>query len=466
MTTDAIAGPAAVARDAAGRHPRRAEPYALAALLFCAYAALSLSRHRRMEATSWDLGIFEQAVRAYAHLQAPVVDLKGPGANILGDHFSPVIALLAPLYRVFPGPATLLLAQAALFAVSAVPVTRAATRALGRAQGLCVGAAYGLSWGVQRAVDFEFHEVCFAVPLLAFALEALLAGRPRAALLWGLPLLLVKEDLGLTLAALALLVARRARRTDRRAALAAALTAVLGVLAAVLVFTVVIPAFGSGYAYWEKVGGVSPTAGLATKLGTLAWVLVPTTGLLALRSPLLLVALPTLGWRFLSGDDHYWSTDWHYSAVLMPVTALALTDALGPARRAARPWLRAYAVQLPGALLAAGLALSATTLPLERLGHRSTYTTPARVTEADRLLARIPDGASVEADTPPLSRLTSRCRVYWIGSAPGVLPAFVAFDTSSGWAGDDPVAYARHLHPGARFGVLGEAGGVIVLQRL
>ncbi|MEU6893441.1 DUF2079 domain-containing protein [Streptomyces sp. NPDC046557] len=466
MTTDAIAGPAPVARGAAGRRFHHAEPYALAALLFVAYAVLSLSRHRRMEAASWDLGIFEQAVRAYAHLQAPVADLKGPGANILGDHFSPVIAVLAPLYRLFPGPATLLLAQAALFAVSCVPVTRAASRLLGRARGLSLGAAYGLGWGIQRAVDFEFHEVCFAVPLLAFALEALLARRPRAALLWGLPLLLVKEDLGLTLAVLALLVARQARRTDRRAALAALVTAALAVVAAALVFTVVIPAFGSGYGYWGKVGHVSPLAGLTTKLDTLAWVLVPTTGLLALRSPLLLPVLPTLGWRFLSGDDHYWSTDWHYSAVLMPIVALALVDALAASGRSTRPWLRAYAFQLPGALLAVALTLSVTTLPLQRLGDASTYTTPARVTDADRLLARIPDGASVEADTAPLSRLTSRCRVYWIGSAPGVLPAFVAFDTSSGWAGDDPVAYALRLHPGARFGVLGEAGGIIVLQRL
>ncbi|MEU1027007.1 DUF2079 domain-containing protein, partial [Streptomyces sp. NPDC005904] len=165
-----------------------------------------------METRSWDLGIFEQAVRAYAHLRAPVADLKGPGANILGDHFSPVTALLAPAYRLFPSPVTLLVAQALLLALSAIPVTRAATRLLGRVSGLAVGVAYGLSWGIQRAVDFDFHEICFAVPLIAFSLEALLRQRWRAALLWALPLVLVKEDLGLTLAAIALVVAFRAHR--------------------------------------------------------------------------------------------------------------------------------------------------------------------------------------------------------------------------------------------------------------
>ncbi|MFG3719153.1 DUF2079 domain-containing protein [Streptomyces massasporeus] len=223
---------------------------------------------------------------------------KGPGFIILGDHFSPVTALLAPLYRLFPSPVTLLVAQAALFALSAVPVTRAAARLLGRRGGLALGLAYGLSWGIQRAVDFDFHEICFAVPLIAFSLEALLARRPRAALWWALPLVLVKEDLGLTLAAIALVIAWRSRGSSPRTVRYALGVAVFGVAAAVLVLTVIIPSFNTagGYDYWTKVSDAgSPFDGLATKLRTLAWLLVPTTGLLALRSPLVLVALPTLG---------------------------------------------------------------------------------------------------------------------------------------------------------------------------
>ncbi|UQX01483.1 DUF2079 domain-containing protein [Streptomyces sp. RerS4] len=459
-------------RDAAGRAARspraaRLAPYGLTAVLFVAYATLSLARYRRLEEFSWDLGIFEQVVRSYAWLRAPIADLKGPGFHILGDHFSPVVALIAPLYRIFPTPVTLLVVQAALFALSALPVTRASVRLLGQARGIALGAAYGLSWGVQRAVEFDFHEICFAVPLLAFALEALLARRWRAALAWGAPLLLVKEDLGVTLAALALVVAWRARAVDRRAARLAALVAVAGVAVAALVFTVVIPSFAAeGYPYWDKLeqpGG--PLRGLGTKLTTLAWVLVPTSGLLALRSPLLLVAAPTLGWRFLSGDPHYWSTDWHYSAVLMPVVALALADALDTVRRGTRPWLRAYSLQLPGALLAAALALSATSLPLSRLGERSLYETPARVAAVEELLARIPDGVRVEADNAALSRLTSRCRVFWIGGTRGLLPTFLTFDNSTGWAGN-PVEYAAKQHPGARFTLVGEAGGVVLLERV
>ena len=52
----------------------------------------------------------------------PVVDIKGPGFNLLGDHFSPVVALFAPLWALCPSPVTLLVAQAVLLAVSVAVV--------------------------------------------------------------------------------------------------------------------------------------------------------------------------------------------------------------------------------------------------------------------------------------------------------------------------------------------------------
>ncbi|MEU0388949.1 DUF2079 domain-containing protein [Streptomyces chartreusis] len=460
--------PTPVAPPGGDRHPGRGrwDPWVLAAVLCAGYAAVSVGRYRHMTTLSWDLGIFEQVVRAYAHLRAPVADLKGPGFDILGDHFSPVTALLAPVYRLFPSPVTLLLAQAALFALSAVPVTRAAARLLGRRRGLALGLAYGLSWGVQRAVDFDFHEICFAVPLIAFSLEALLADRRRAALCWALPLVLVKEDLGLTLAAIALVVAWRARGSSPRTVPYALGAAVFGLAATLLVLTVVIPSFNASgtYDYWTKVSEPgSPVDGLGTKLRTLAWLLVPTTGLLALRSPLLLVALPTLGWRFLSGDEHYWGTDWHYSAVLMPVVFLALADALTTARHSSRPWLSSYAAQLPTAVAAAALALT-TSLPLAQLTQAEVYREPAAVPGVERLLARIPDGATVEANVGPISRLTSRCRVLWLGNTQGIVPRYIALENIDGRY-RDPVGYARRLHPGAEYAVAGKANGYVVLER-
>ncbi|MFI6940252.1 DUF2079 domain-containing protein [Streptomyces sp. NPDC050418] len=507
--TDTSAEVKAVAGVRARVTGRALAPWSLAGVLFVAYTTVSVLRWEKFGTKSWDLGIFEQAIRGYAHLQAPVSDLKGPGTHILGDHFSPVTALIAPVYRLFPGPVTLLVVQAALFALSVVPVTRASSRLLGRTAGLWLGVAYGLSWGLQKAVDFDFHEIAFAVPLIAFALEALLAERWRAALCWALPLVLVKEDMGLTLMALALVVAWRARGVGRgevgdgeagdgevgagvpgageagageagagepggrseaerararRAVPYAVGVAAFGVIAALLTFVWIIPAFNSAgsYEYWNRVEGGTPNpfSGLDVKLRTLAWLLLP-TGLFALRSPLVLITLPTLGWRFLSSDDSYWGTDWHYSAVLMPVIALAAADGLARVRRTR---LGNFAAQVPLAAAAVALALTVS-LPLGTLTDPAVYRVPASARQADALLSRIPDGATVEANIGPISHLTSRCRVLWLGNSQGTTPDYVALDNRTGRY-KTPLAYATRLHPDARFEEWGAAGGFVVLKRV
>src|SRR5699024_8819111 len=121
-------------------------------------------------------------------LSAPIVDIKGAGFNLLGDHFHPILVLLGPLYAIHPSGWTLLLAQAALLGISAVPVTSVARQFLGRALGTLLGVAYAFSWGLQGAAYAQFHEIAFGVPLVAFALAAFLRGRPVAVACWAAPL--------------------------------------------------------------------------------------------------------------------------------------------------------------------------------------------------------------------------------------------------------------------------------------
>ncbi len=180
--------------------------------MFAAYTVISVFRYLRLDPTSWDLGIFTEYVKQYAHLRAPIVDVRGAGFNLLGDHFHPIVALIAPFFRMFPTPVTLLVAQALLAAVSVFPVSRAAAELLGTGAGRAIGAAYGFSWGLQQMVNYDFHEIAFAVPLLACSLSALVRGRIRPAVLWALPLVFVKEDQGFTLAAIGLIMAFAYRR--------------------------------------------------------------------------------------------------------------------------------------------------------------------------------------------------------------------------------------------------------------
>lgn len=107
--------------------------------------------------------------------------------------------------------------------------------------------------GIVRAAADDFHEIAFAVPLLACAATTLGRRRPLAAALWSLPLLLVKEDLGLTVAAVGLLIAWQARRERRRSPLPGLALAVLGLAATALTVLVVLPSFNpaGGFDYWQ-----------------------------------------------------------------------------------------------------------------------------------------------------------------------------------------------------------------------
>jgi uncharacterized membrane protein len=244
---------------------------ALPVVFFAIYTASALLRDHQLGTAGYDLGIFDQAVHQYARFNVPMTPLMGPGFNNLGDHFSPIFAVLAPFYWIWPDRRMLLVAQALLLAVSVVPVVGVTARKLGQWAGFAVGVAYGLSWGIQGMVGYDFHEVAFAIPLLAFAMAALAENRYRAVVVWTLPLLLVKEDMGLTVAAIGVvLVLRRQRR------LGAGLV-VAGVGAFLLTTLVIIPHLDHlfhTYRYWSVVGSAKSNTAPAPGFGQVLRLLV------------------------------------------------------------------------------------------------------------------------------------------------------------------------------------------------
>ena len=379
----------------------------LAAAVMALYTYYSLQQVKHWITPSWDLAIFTQMAQAYSHFSVPIVPIKGPDFNLWGDHFHPILVLLGPVYALFPSPTTLLVVQNALVAFASFAIVRFTQRAFALAQktegaqksepaqnaqsaklqgvistftGLLLGAGFALSFGVQQAIAAQFHEVAFAVPLLAMSLGYLVlasrvSGTERARYLayacwWALPIAFVKEDMGITVAAIGLIIFIRtgwlSTAVDilmprlsagtpapmrirvhqlysswaRTPAVAeSTMVMIWGVFWSAVAIYVILPYFNSGgnFDYADKVnfsaalgdpfGSALQMLSNNTKLATLGLLLI-TGAVLWVISPLAAIALPTLAWRLLSTMESYWASTWHYSLVLMPVVFLALLDAV------------------------------------------------------------------------------------------------------------------------------------------
>jgi uncharacterized membrane protein len=418
-----------------------------------AYGVLSVLRFARLDSPSWDNAIFEQVVQSYAHFDVPRADVKGPGFAILGDHFSPVIAVLAPVYRVFPHAQTLLIAQVVLIAVSAWVVTALAIRHLGARFGTVLGVAYTVSFGVQSAIVADFHEVAFAAPLLALAGSAYVEQRWRAVVGWSVPLLLVKEDMGLTVAVIGFVLWLAG---ERRRGLALGLA---GIAAFAVVVGVLIPAFGDGgYAYTHNLGhDGSPLStlfdALNTKVSTVLLTLA-VSGFAALLSPWTLLVVPTFAWRFTGNVVYYWGTDWHYSLVLMPIVFVAAIDTV---RR------HGWAVWSV-AITAVMAAVSLPTSPVAALFHRDLYQPSEQSSARQAAVDAVPAGLAVEGDIHTISHLVSDHRTYWLGSSGSADADAVVFDTTLAGSPADPVSYAEQKFGGHWRLVLSRASYVTAVR--
>jgi uncharacterized membrane protein len=503
--------------------------WTIAAAAFGAYFVISLFRLLQLAPGSYDFGIYTEYVKQLSQLHAPVVDVLGPGFNLLGNHFQVALGVLAPFFRVFPSAATLLFFQALLAAVSVFPVVTAAFVFTGRSTGRLIGFAYAFSWGLQQMIDFDFHEIALAVPLLAFSVSAVARRRPVAAIAWAVPLVFVKEDQGFTVAAIgvvlgAMMAFRPAITTlpwgnTRLAPWGGLFLVAWGLFWSAFAIIVIIPHFNPlhQYYFWGDggaVGGGKPFSvgalltqaggGWPTKGQTLVLLLLP-TAFAALGSPVALIALPGLVLRFISTNTAFWGTAFHYDATVMPILFIAAAEAIGRWRRAsapswplepgsgaAPPWpgasptrrdplrllaartlelvraARAGIARHGGPMMAAIAVALAFQFPLSNLWHSSTYKLDAHVAADDAAMAVVPDGATVQTTLDLLAPLAARTDTFWIGNRDNPATQYIVFDgPDSGYY--PPVTnvpkFMTQLYPNDHYVRIFQRGNVWVFRR-
>lgn len=464
----------------------RAHKLQLAAVMLAAtvlYVAHSLLRYRNYEAKGYDLGIFDQAVRQYALFKAPIVPVKGVDFNLLGDHFHPIIAAFAPLYWIWPDPRMLNLGMIALLVVTAIPVYLFSRSYLGHRGGLLTASALLLWWPFQAMVNWDFHEVAFAVPLMAWIVFAF--DRSRYWLVVGLSavLLLVREDMGVTLIAVGIVLAFH-RQWGK-----AVLLVVAGVAGYLVVTSVVVPHFAppEAMSYWQFTA-LGPTAGAAIafilshplksiallfnhQLKILLWLMtfVP-LALLPFFSPYVILVAPSLLSRLFNDRLNTWAPVYQYDAMLAPVLIMASVHVLS--KIIARTGKVKLRVGAPAYLLVLAFVCTLfihAVFPLGRTLTGQNWVMPETAKAQARAVAMIPDGVCVEAADTAVPHLVQRTYVGLNGDIGDDLSSWMIIDFNvdelGGW---DPLSPQQALERGKKLGfrvVSQDDHGIWVLHR-
>jgi uncharacterized membrane protein len=400
--------------------------YLLAALFTAVLFYFLVNKHNAFNTRTYDFARFGQAIWnvLHGHFLFSSIDYR----SILGNHFSPYMALLSPLYLIWPNERVLFFIQAASVAAAGVFLALILYQKHPKLAFWFLLAFY-LNPAVHSLTLFEFRRVVLVMPYLALALLALYLDKKLLMLAALFVALLGKEDIGLFVSGVGLFLLFIKR--DFWWGLGLLL---LGLGWSIIVSLWVIPAFrtpGSEYPqlfYFDYLGD-SYGEMIATirsdplilfrqlfkpdRLAALGRLLLPLGFFLPfLGADWLLIALPPLLLLMLSGDpEMYGLLKWYPTAVL-PVffAATAVGISRFPNERAR--WLVVWLM----VATAVGYQLFS---PLP--GGRNYEAALYEVTDHDRqgleMVLRVPPDAAIAAQPHYVPHLIQRQQLFhypWI----------------------------------------------------
>lgn len=317
----------------------------VAAAIF--YSALAVDRVDQHIAGSYDYGIIFQVIHGWAFHGYPSEPLGMPQFSTeWGDHFAPMLALLAPLLWIHDSPSMIGIAQACLISAAGVPVYLAVRRLQGPTVATIACVLFLSCVEVQDAVGFDIHENMFEPLLIGIAIERALARKWTAAsIVIGLTLLCY-EDMGSLVFLFGLWAA--ANRKWRHAAV----LCVAGPAMMFLFTGFIVPTFGHDLPYWElRHFDYEKSLHASTMMQAAAhaiehphhllrllvnrrakrdtwWLLLAPVGFLCLASPIGYLGSTSVVLLMVSDNDTHWSTHYHFYLQVAPIIIIGAADGL------------------------------------------------------------------------------------------------------------------------------------------
>lgn len=172
------------------------------------FSYLSIMQHDSLETHAYDLGFPDQVVWNTAHGRPFACSFSTWTTNFLGEHFSPILVLLVPLYWIWPDVRALLIVQTVIIALGAFPLFWLARERLkSDLVALSFSAAYLLFPALEAANLFDFHAETLAPSLLLFAFYYLERQRYKIFFLFAILAMACKEVVPLLISMMGLYLA-------------------------------------------------------------------------------------------------------------------------------------------------------------------------------------------------------------------------------------------------------------------
>lgn len=409
---------------------------------------LSIYKHETYASSRFDLGNMDQAV--WNSSEGRILEAtneEGELTSRLTTHADVLLLAFVPFYWIWASPHWLLVGQAAVVGLGAIPLFWLARRFLQREwPAALISVAYLFNPGLQSANLFDFHAQMMSGTLLLFAFYYLLERRLWLFVIFAVLASAAKEEISLIVAMMGLYAIFPLRRPRWGVPVFLA-----GVWYFLLVMLVVIPYFSSGggselvaqryAAVGGSMTGVAETA-LTEPLSLLEYMftggkftyllnLLGTTGSLGIFAPLVLaIPLPELAINLLSGRPQMVDIGYQYAAPIIPFTYAAAAAGIANLVRLLRRVPDLLGRSLPGGLigkapvfLAAGVLLVGVqadyqTGPLPVFSAPGNYSTVVDPPSREHLRALneavelIPDGAKVSATNAVGPHLAHRRHLY------------------------------------------------------
>lgn len=309
--------------------------FAEMAIFSVIFSFLAILRHSRVNSAMYDLGLFDQIIYNIAHGRLFESSIKG--FNYLGDHFSPILILFAPLYWIWEDVRMLLIAQVVIVSLSGYFV---GSLSYHLNKDIKISAIFALailtSVNVMLITLFDFHPETILISLFAYIIYHFAVGNTARVFVASLIALTVKEDVAITVMLTSIVFSILSRRRIYLLLFAVSL------LYFVLVMKVLIPYFRpqsyvGDYLYIERYSylgsnmqevilsilsnPISPLVKMFkwTKLKVLLRLFYPTLFMSLLSPAFLISILPVLYINWISNYPPQFALKYQYLNIAIPL---------------------------------------------------------------------------------------------------------------------------------------------------